>query len=165
MADEILVYKRTDKGVKDYHLSEYHMTLEKAEYPSYDWYAINCIDDNDEVMGSIYFDVRNDKRKTWLRKIETDEKYAHKGIGAALLQVMEIISVKNRVTVIEGKYEPDNSYAEILYEKQGYHVPNKSRSWDDYDDTYTLTKILDMDEVIKNASHLEVRTKEVIKKR
>jgi len=108
-------------------------------------YNIDCVNSANERLGSISFCINEDK--TWIYKIETNEDYLHQGAGTALLSIMEYISMLNRVTIIEGKYHPENKFARPFYEKYDYVIPNKTKDWACYDDTWTLYKFLDYSKV------------------
>ena len=108
-------------------------------------YNIDCVNSANERLGSISFCINEDK--TWIYKIKINEEYLHQGVGTALLSIMEYISMLKRVTIVEAKYFPENKFARPFYEKNGYFVPNKTKDWACYDDTWTMYKLLDYSKV------------------
>lgn len=106
-----------------------------------DFFQINCISPDNEIMGFITF--KKNINNLWILKLETNEKFFHQGVASALIDITEYIATINYLTRIEGKFMPDNEFARPFYEKNGYFVPNKTKSWDDYDETWTLYKNLD----------------------
>lgn len=111
------------------------------------FYSVSCIK-NKEKIGFINFEIKNNK--TWIYKIETNKNYLHQGVGTALIDMMEYISMLNKIERVEGKYYPENEYAKTFYEKYGYYIPNQKRSWDEYDETWTMFKNLDYNKIKQN---------------
>lgn len=125
---------------------EYDLNVNKQE----DFYNVVCVLSNEEA-GFINFEIKDNK--TWIYKIETKENHYHKGVGTALLNAMEYISMLNNTKRVEGKYYPDNKYTKPFYEKYGYFIPNQTKSWDDYDETWTLYKDLDFNKIKEYAEN------------
>lgn len=93
---------------------------------------------NLEQVGYIYFKLLS--KHVWINKIYVDEKYRQYGIGTKLLKKMENFAKQNGANRVEGKFMPECSGVREFYEKNGYYVPNKTRSWDTYDETWTISK-------------------------
>ena len=88
------------------------------------YYEIKCQDDSGEEKGFVNFAISrtNGYRSIWLYKIQTYEQYQHQGVGSALLSAMEYFAYIQNISLIEGKYYPDNQFAEPFYEKYGYSI-------------------------------------------
>lgn len=109
------------------------------------FYKVECLS-GDEEMGFITFKVLSDH--AWIYKLETKEKFAHQGVASAVVDIAEyIIAVENSKNQVEAKYMPDNEFALPFYQKNGYYVPNQTKSWDDYDETWRMFKMLDKNEI------------------
>lgn len=113
-----------------------------------DHYTVICMAHNGEEMGSINFGIKD--RHIWLYRITVDEKFQHQGIGTALIYAMEYIALNNNLNKIEAKYYPSNEFAKPFYKKLGYYIPNESGKWEDYDETWTMYKYLDFNEIREN---------------
>jgi len=55
---------------------------------------------------------------------------------------MENFAKSHNIHLIEGKFYPSIEGARDFYEKNGYVVPNATRTWANYDETWTLYKDL-----------------------
>ena len=69
-------------------------------------------------------------RNIWLMRIFVEESERFKGIGQKLLDALEYFAKSHLIDNIEGKYYPDNEYAKVFYEKNGYEI------WKDGYETY-----------------------------
>ena len=127
--------------LKDNKPVEHNLIIEKQN----DFYVVKCVDKDNEELGFINFEIKNNK--VWIYKIETNPNFFHQGIGTALLNTMEYIAMLNNISRVEGKYYPTNEYTKPFYEKYGYYIPNQKKSWDDYDETWTMSKDLDFDKI------------------
>ena len=125
--------------------NKFEHTLNIIKEP--DYYSVTCLKNGKEI-GFINFSIK--KQRTWIHKIKTDNDYLHQGVGTALLYMMEYISMQNRVRTVEGKYLPENKFAKLFYEKYDYRIPNQTKGWDNYDETWTLSKYLDYDKIEKD---------------
>lgn len=85
-------------------------------------YEILALADNDTVMGMATFAIKPKERKVWLRKIETLPQFQDKGVGQALIDVLEYFTATNGLRHIEGKFYPDNDYAKPFYLKNDYDI-------------------------------------------
>lgn len=86
-------------------------------------------DDNFNEMGYANFTIKDDG-SIWLYHIKTDEKYSHQGIATILINAMEYFAVLNYyVKHVEGKYYPENEFAESFYKKNGYDILEDSYSY------------------------------------
>ena len=117
-------------------------------------YSIRCFlsipeQEKKALLGYINFSIK--RNKAWIHRVSVKENHRRLGIGSSLLSEMEnFLKSKNasgeeNVNIIEGKFYPLGVSEQSLrnfYEKNGYNVPNKSHTWDDYDETWTLSKIL-----------------------
>ena len=108
-------------------------------------YKIICLSKENEEMGFVSFSIK--ENLVWILKLETNPKFARLGVASAIVDIMEYFAVNNGITRIEGKFYPDNQFARPFYEKNGFFVPNATKSWDDYDETWTLFKNLDKQQV------------------
>ena len=113
-----------------------------------DFYFVCCVENNKKI-GFISFQIKDGK--TWIYKIETSKNFLHQGIGTALLFAMEYISMLNNVKVVEAKYYPENEFAKPFYEKYGYHIPNQAKDWENYDESWTMFKLLKFDQIKQEA--------------
>lgn len=111
------------------------------------FYEINCMSQNDENMGFITFKIYNSI--LWIYKIETNKNFYRQGVASAILDITEYIAITHNANRIEGKFMPNNQYARPFYEKNGFEVPNKVKSWDTYDPYWIMYKCLDA-KAIKN---------------
>ena len=109
-----------------------------------DFYFVCCVENNKKI-GFISFQIKDGK--TWIYKIETNKEHFHQGIGTALLFAMEYISMLNNVKVVEAKYYPENEFAKPFYEKYGYHIPNQTKNWEEYDETWKMFKVLNYNKI------------------
>ena len=108
------------------------------------FYKIVCLSPELTEMGCVMFKLNT--KSCWLYKIKTEEAFQRQGIGSQLLTIMGKIALENNINFIEGKFYPENAYARSFYEKNGYYVPNKTRDWNEYDDSWTLCKLLNKEE-------------------
>lgn len=108
-------------------------------------FTISCINVEGEEMGYATCLLKEDS--LWLYKIETYEKFAHQGVGSALLDIVEFLAMQNRRKTVDGKYYPLNEFAKPFYEKHGYFIPNQKGGWDDYDETWHMFKDLDFKKI------------------
>jgi GNAT superfamily N-acetyltransferase len=69
------------------------------------------------------------KREIWLYKIETYKKYQHKYIATHLLKFLEKFAKEKRIGYIEGKYFPENKFAEGFYKRNGYSIYQDGYLW------------------------------------
>ena len=114
------------------------------------FYDIRCYDESENEMGFVTFKLNKNEGKIWLYKIETHDDFLHRGVATALINTMEYVAMKNSINCIEGKYYPENDFAKPFYEKYGYYLPNQTKSWDNYDDTWTMSKYLDFKKIREN---------------
>lgn len=85
------------------------------------FYMVQVFDE--EIMGFVNFQINpKNPNKAWMFKIETYKKYQNQGIGKALLDIMEYILSDSHVFFVEGKYYPENQYAEGFYKTNGYDI-------------------------------------------
>lgn len=121
------------------------------------FYNFSCVNEKDKEMGYATCSLKEDS--LWLNKIETFEEFAHQGVASAIIDIVEYIAMTKKRQNVEGKYYPLNEFAEPFYEKHGYFIPNKTKDWDTYDETWRMYKVLDfkkIDQVItKNMEILE----------
>lgn len=87
-----------------------------------DNYKAYVLDDVGDVMGFIYFHNITEGGPTWLEKIFVEEKYRFLGVGQVLLDLMEYISSLKNISFIEGRFYPENTYAEKFYKKNNYSI-------------------------------------------
>lgn len=85
-------------------------------------YELLALSDNDTIMGRASFVIKPKRRTVWLRKIETYPQFQDKGVGQALLDVLEYFTVSKGLKHIEGKFYPDNEYAKPFYLKNDYDI-------------------------------------------
>lgn len=85
-------------------------------------YEILALSDNDTIMGKATFVIKPRQRTVWLRKIETYPQFQDKGVGQALLDVLEYFTVSKGLRHIEGKFYPDNEFAKPFYLKNDYDI-------------------------------------------
>ena len=105
-----------------------------------DFYEMKCFSNENIEMGFITFKIY--KNVLWIFKLATHQAFAHQGVGSALIDITEYFAITKNANRIEGKFVPDNEFARPFYEKNGYYVPNKTKSWDDYDENWILYKDL-----------------------
>lgn len=88
-----------------------------------DIYRIEVLDGSD-VMGYATFKLKRQRYfdSVWLYKIETNKEYAHKGVGSAVINLLEYFAYQNRAHTVEGKFFPENEYAKPFYDKFGYSI-------------------------------------------
>lgn len=93
-------------------------------YENDDFYKIEVLNENKDVMGYATFKIKNSSfsKSIWLYKIETYNRYTHKGVGTAVNNILEYFAYKNKVLFIEGKFYPENKFAKPFYEKYGYKI-------------------------------------------
>ena len=106
-------------------------------------YQAQAIADNGDIMGTISFLIKRKDHTVWLRKIETNPKYQHQGVGQALLDTLEYFTIQKRLCLIEGKFYPDNEFARPFYLKNNYSIDK-----DGYD-TF-VSKYLSHDKIADN---------------
>ena len=116
----------------------------KSEYPGYtNNYKIECINANKEPVGYVWFEPT--PKVYHLHYLSVKKEYRAQGIGSTLLKKLETLAKKHNVWRIEGRFAPeeDNDInMRDFYEKRGYFVPNKERSWATRDETWTMYKDL-----------------------
>ena len=117
---------------------EFNMQIIKHK----DYFEINCLAESKEQMGFITFGIKQNNKYAWLYKIETNKKFFNQGVASAVLDVAEYIIIKNGIKRIEGVFFPSNDAARPFYEKNGFFVPNKTKSWDSYDPFWIISKDL-----------------------
>ena len=85
---------------------------------------VSALDKDKKEIGYVNFCVIDESfyRKSWLNYICVDDEYSHKGIGSALLNVFEYLSVRLRCSYVDGKYYPKNSAAVEFYKKHEYSI-------------------------------------------
>lgn len=104
-------------------------------------------DDNFNEMGYANFTIKDDGT-VWLYHIKTDEKYYHQGVATVLINAMEYFAVTGyRAKMIEGKFYPENEFAEGFYNKNDYDIIEDSYN-------YYILKSLRRDDVLKKAQKL-----------
>ena len=87
------------------------------------FYKAEAISEDGKVMGYITFKQHYENPRTmWLQKIETYPEFQGRGVGDALLSVMEYTTLETRKTSIDGKFFPDNEFAKPFYEHRGYDI-------------------------------------------
>jgi len=110
-------------------------------------YKITCSTHAHAPVGFVWFELNNKKiclhnifvEKQYRRFQIGDKKYH---IGSTLLSIMENFAKSHNIHLIEGKFYPSIEGARDFYEKNGYVVPNATRTWANYDETWTLYKDL-----------------------
>lgn len=105
------------------------------------FYEIKCLTKENQEMGFITFEFFSGY--VWIYKLETKKSFRNQGVASALIDLMEYISMENHINKVKGNFFPTNKYARPFYENRGYFVPNKTKSWDDCDETWTISKTLD----------------------
>ena len=140
MDKERIAYTRKVEGIE----KKYNIVLEQED----DFYELKCKTKDNHIMGYLTFKIYDDC--LWINKIETKEKYQHKGVANALIELVEYFAMTQRKTKIQAKYYPTNSYAKPFYQKHEYFIPNQSGTWEDYDETWTMYKDLCFEEIDKN---------------
>lgn len=133
-------YKRVVDGVE----KRYNIVLEQDD----NFYELKCKTKDNRIMGYVTFKIYDDC--VWINKIETKEKYQHRGVANALIELVEYFSMTNRKQKIEAKYHPTNDFAKPFYQKHGYFIPNQSGTWEDYDETWRMYKDLNFNLIDKN---------------
>lgn len=113
-------------------------------------YTIKCLTKDDDEMGFVTFTIYNNI--LWIYKLQTNPKFYHKGVASAIIDITEFLAIKHNAKRIEGKFFPTNEFARPFYEKNGYFVPNKVKSWDNYDPCWIMYKTLDPVEITKKVS-------------
>lgn len=121
-------------------------------------FYITCFSKNKEEMGIVSFKIN--ENFLWVYKLKTNQNFYRQGVASAILDIVEYIAIKNGVNIIEGKFFPDNNYALPFYEKNGFHVPNQTKTWDDYDPYWRLYKILDIKTVKEKVANNIIVKKE-----
>lgn len=109
-------------------------------------YSLECFlsmpkQDKKTLLGYVRFNIKSNK--AWINKISVRASHRRLGIGSQLLERMEIFVKSEGVKIVEGKFYPlgvSENNLRSFYEKNGYFVPNKTRSWEGYDETWTLHK-------------------------
>lgn len=88
-----------------------------------DIYRIEVLNGS-KVMGYATFKLKRQRflDSIWLYKIETNKEYAHKGVGSAVINLLEYFAYQNRAHTVEGKYFPKNEFAKPFYDKFGYSI-------------------------------------------
>lgn len=87
--------------------------------PSNNYYTLRCLNKKEE-MGYATFKLNG--QTAWLYYICTHPKFQRRGVGFALLTVIEKFSLDNGASRIEGKFYPENEFAKLLYDKAGYAI-------------------------------------------
>ena len=88
-------------------------------------------------MGHLNFELQ-DGGRVWLFHIATEEVFWHQGTGQAMLDVFESFCLTNGHRSIEGRFCPENDYAEDFYKKNGYSIYEDSYRY--YVSTYLMPK-------------------------
>jgi len=109
------------------------------------FFEIKCLSNDNKEMGFVTFEIFNDY--VWIYKIETKKAFQHQGVASAVIDVMEYFAMMNYKNRIEAKFYPSNQYARAFYEKHDYFVPNKTKTWEDYDETWRMHKDLDFQKI------------------
>ena len=114
----------------------------KITYNAEDRYYTIEVGQGKQVMGYVTFKTKRETRGNtiWINKIETYEQFAHRGVGTAVIQLLEYFAYKNNISYMEGKFYPDNEYAKPFYEKLGYTIEKE------YYETFVY-KLLDFKEI------------------
>lgn len=87
------------------------------------FYRADAISEDGQIMGYITFKQHYENPRTmWLQKVETYPGFQDRGVGDALLSVMEYTALQTRKTSIDGKFYPDNEHAKPFYEHRGYDI-------------------------------------------
>lgn len=125
-------------------------------------YSIKCFlsmpeQNKRKLLGYINFKIKSNN-KAWILRISVDEDRRRLGIGSSLLSEMEnFLNQENDkrrenreplIKIIEGEFYPlgiSEKNLRDFYEANGYYVPNKTRTWDNYDKTWTLSKYVSND--------------------
>ncbi len=92
------------------------------------YYSITALSNKNETMGYLTFSVKKDY--IWIYKIKVEEKFQHKGVGTGLMSALEYFAYTKGIRKIEGKYMPENKYAEPMYNKLGYYVDKEDYNWE-----------------------------------
>lgn len=87
-----------------------------------DRYSAYAVDDIGDVMGYIHFNHVKGDSPAWLEKIFVEEKYRFLGVGQTLLDLMEYVLSLEKDCFIEGRFFPENAYAENFYKKNNYLI-------------------------------------------
>ena len=104
------------------------------------------------LLGYIKFNINSNK--VWIARISVRQSHRRLGIGSQLLAKMEEFAKSAGAKLVEGKFYPlgvSESNLRAFYEKNGYFVPNKTHSWEDYDETWTLHK-----DISKSSSPIKI---------
>ena len=113
-------------------------------------YTIKCLNKDDVEMGFVTFKIYNDI--LWIYKLETNSKFYRQGVASAIVDITEFFAIKHGANRVEGKFFPTNEYARPFYEKNGYFVPNKVKSWDNYDPCWIMYKVLNPKEITQKVA-------------
>ncbi len=85
------------------------------------FFRIIATNDQNYEIGNLNFSCKKN-REVWLYQIATKEEFQYQGIGQAMLDVFEVFCSINSCSHIEGRFIPDNDYAETFYHKNGYSI-------------------------------------------
>lgn len=120
-----------------------------------DYYTISCFDKNGVHASEASFMISkaNRSQSIWIYKIATFDKFQHKGLGKVMLDTIEMFAKDRKINVIEGKFYPDNEYAEPFYIKNGYSIER------DYS-TSEIYKYLDFNKVSCPFDNLDIEIEE-----
>jgi len=121
---------------------EYLFDMKMVYHSSEDYYTISCFDENGVHTSETSFAISKANRNPsiWIYKIATYKDYQHLGLGKIMLDTVEMFAMQRRINIIEGKFYPDNEYAEPFYIKNGYSIDR------DYN-TSEIYKYLDFNKV------------------
>lgn len=106
------------KYIDEYNGNAVEHNIKITHYNDKDYYLIQVLNEDNKEMGFLSFKAYDDY--IWIFKLETHEEYRNKGVGSALLNMLEYMAKYKWKNSIEGKFYPDNEFAKPLYEKFGY---------------------------------------------
>ena len=134
---------------------EYIFDMKMVYHENEDYYTISCFDENGVHAGQTSFAISKANRNPsiWIYKITTFEHYQHRGLGKVMIDTVEMFAKQRRINVIEGKFYPDNEYAEPFYIKNGYSIERDYNSSEIY-------KYLDFNKVNSPFENLEIEVEE-----
>lgn len=113
---------------------EYGFEMKITHHQDKDYYTILCFDDAGICAGRASFKISKMgyRPSIWIYKIETFENFQNRGLGKAILDTVEMFAKLKRIYIIEGKFYPDNEYAEPFYIKNGYGIDRDYSSCEIY---------------------------------
>ena len=87
-------------------------------------FEIKCDNGEGQEMGYVNFAINKEygSRQLWLYKIKTYDEFQHQGVGSALITALEFFAYMRNISVVDGKFYPDNEFAAPFYEKYGYSI-------------------------------------------